>query len=82
VRVIIKIGDIFSNTSGLEFVITSNDFEKSDQSHKYYNIKFDIFPDGHTEQILHVSDLCKQHGLHRQNVNRCLCGEQKNIKGL
>ena len=46
------------------------------------NKKFVIFPDGHIEQILNVSDFCKLHGLHRQNVNLCLSGKQKQTKGF
>ncbi len=46
------------------------------------NKKYAIFPDGHIEQIFHVTDFCKKHGLHRQNVNLCLAGKQKATKGF
>ena len=46
------------------------------------NKKYAIFPDGHIEKILNVSDFCKTYGLHRQNVNLCLCGKQKSSKGF
>lgn len=46
------------------------------------NKKFAIFPDGKIEQIFHVTDFCKKHGLHRQNVNLCLAGKQKATKGF
>ena len=44
--------------------------------------KYAIFPDGHIEQIFHISDFCKKHNLHRQNVNLCLSGKQKSTKGF
>lgn len=50
--------------------------------HNNRNKKFAIFPDGHIEQILNVSDFCKTYGLHRQNVNLCLSGKQKTTKGF
>ena len=46
------------------------------------NKKFAIFPDGHKEQIMNVTDFCKTYGLHRQNVNLCLAGKQKETKGF
>lgn len=44
--------------------------------------KYAIFPDGHKELITNVTDFCKEHGLHRQNVNLCLKGKQKSSKGF
>lgn len=44
--------------------------------------KFVIFPDGHTEQVLNISDFCKTYNLHRQNVTLCLNGKQKSTKGF
>lgn len=46
------------------------------------NKKYAIFPDGHIEQIFNVTDFCKNNGLHRQNVNLCLCGKQSATKGF
>jgi hypothetical protein len=46
------------------------------------NKKYAIFPDGHIEQIYHVTDFCKTYGLHKQNVNLCLAGEQCSTKGF
>lgn len=46
------------------------------------HIKYAIFPDGHIEQVLHVSNFCKEYNLHRQNVNLCLEGKQKATKGF
>lgn len=43
--------------------------------------KYAIFPDGHIEQILNITDFCKTYNLHRQNVNLCLYGKQKSTKG-
>lgn len=40
------------------------------------NKKYAIFPDGHTELIVNVTDFCKTYNLHRQNVNLCLAGKQ------
>lgn len=56
--------------------------KKRENEHNEKNRKFAIFPDGHTEQIFHVTDFCIQHGLHRQNVNLCLSGKQKSTKGF
>lgn len=44
--------------------------------------KFAIFPDGHIELIQNVSDFCKTHNLHRQNVNLCLQGKQNGSNGF
>lgn len=46
------------------------------------NKKYAIFPDGHVELILNVTDFCKKYNLHRQNVNLCLAGKQKQTKGF
>ena len=61
-----------------------SDLENQVQRTKEYNAKhkkFAIFPDGHTEQILHVTNFCKEHGLHRPNVTACLSGRQKTHLG-
>ena len=61
------------------------DLENQKQRAKEYNKKhpkYAIFPDGHIEQILHVTDFCKEHNLHRQNVNLCLAGKQRSSKGF
>lgn len=46
------------------------------------NKKYAIFPDGHIEQIFNVTDFCKTNNLWRQNVNKCLIGEQSATKGF
>lgn len=49
-----------------------------------YNMKarkYVIFPDGHTELIRNLTDFCKQHDLHYQNVILCLSGKQRASKG-
>ena len=56
--------------------------EQRTLEYNFKNKKFAIFPDGHIEQILHVTNFCKQHGLLRQNVNLCLSGKQKSTKGF
>jgi len=80
--------DLLSNESKIyspETTVWISDLYNQKIRAEEYNIKnkkFAIFPDGHIEQILHVSDFCKQYGLHRQNVNNCLCGKQKESKGF
>lgn len=44
--------------------------------------KYAIFPDGHEELILNVTEFCKNNNLHRQNVNLCLINKQKSTKGF
>lgn len=44
--------------------------------------RFAVFPDGHIEKIYNLSNFCKTHNLHRQNVNLCLAGKQKTSKGF
>lgn len=69
----------------LETTTWVEDIVNQEQRALEYNLKnkkFAIFPDGHIEQILHVTNFCKQHGLHRQNVNLCLSGKQKSTKGF
>lgn len=50
--------------------------------HNLKHKKYAIFPDGHEELILHVTDFCKEHNLHRSNVEACLEGRQKTSKGF
>lgn len=55
------------------------------QRTKEYNIKnrkYALFPDGHSELILNMTEFCKTHNLHRQNVNLCLAGKQNSTKGF
>ena len=68
-----------------ETTIWISDLENQKQRTFEYNTKnkkYAIFPDGHTELIVHVTDFCKTHGLHRQNVNLCLSGKQRETKGF
>ena len=46
------------------------------------NKKYAIFPDGHIELVVNVTDFCKTYNLHRQNVNLCLAGKQNTTKGF
>lgn len=50
--------------------------------HNLKNKKYAKFPDGHIEEITHVTNFCKNNGLHRQNVNLCLAGKQSQTKGF
>lgn len=62
-----------------------SDLQNQKQRAYDYNLKnkkYAIFPDGHKELITHVGDFCKEHNLHRQNVNLCLTGKQKSTKGF
>lgn len=68
--------------STCKFVSCRDNQKQRAYEHNTRNKKFAIFPDGHVEQIFHVSDFCKQNGLHRQNVNLCLSGKQKQTKGF
>ena len=88
--------EIRQNNSGEFFIIEGKNLKKSTSTHSYYlenqkrrafeynekHPKYAIFPDGHIEQIFHISDFCKKHNLHRQNVNLCLSGKQKSTKGF
>lgn len=80
--------DILSSNSKIyspETTIWVSDIENQKQRTLEYNIKnkkFAIFPNGSIEQIYNVTDFCKKHGLHRQNVNLCLSGKQKSTKGF
>lgn len=69
----------------LETCMWITDKENQRQRTLEYNIKYKkyaIFPDGHEELILNVTDFCKNNNLHRQNVNLCLNGKQKSTKGF
>lgn len=62
-----------------------SEIENQKQRAKEYNsrhLKIAVFPDGTTERIENVSDFCRLHNLHRQNVNLCLAGKQKSTKGF
>ena len=69
----------------LETCMWITDKENQVQRAIEHNIKYKkyaIFPDGHEELILNVTDFCKNNNLHRQNVNLCLNGKQKSTKGF
>lgn len=62
-----------------------SDLENQKQRTLEYNLKhkkYAIFPDGHIELIYNLTDFCKKHNLHRQNVNLCLVGKQRASKGF
>ena len=69
----------------LETTMWVSDLENQKQKAIEHNTKYKkyaIFPDGHKEMILHVTDFCKKHNLHRTNVEACLEGKQKTSKGF
>lgn len=62
-----------------------DDLQNQKQRTAEYNMrhqKYAVFPDGHIELLLNVSDFCKRHQLHRANVYACLRGEYQSTKGF
>ena len=50
--------------------------------HNVKHQKYAVFPDGHIELIVNMTEFCNKYNLHRQNVNLCLTGKQKSTKGF
>lgn len=76
---------IESKVYSLDTTMWVSDLENQKQRTNEYNIKnkkYVIHPNGEIELILHLSDFCKEHKLHRQNVYKCLSGKQSKTQGF